>query len=222
MAARLVPTFPCTDLRAALAFWSSLGFTTAPGAHDGPTPLRHPCGAELRLVSAATPSAAEVTLVLDSAVLVDRLLSDWAGVAAAAIRAPSDTDDGFRRGSVTDPSGNVLVVEGPREAPPTWTGLYIDTPAVDDDGIAFWERAFQREVVDDDGTYAVLAGTTEFDIEIQRIGEPTSRFHIDFSVDDVDEAADRFESYGAVRIDRIEGWWVMRAPTGQVFCLVPR
>jgi predicted enzyme related to lactoylglutathione lyase len=47
------------------------------------------------------------------------------------------------------------------------------------------------------------------------------RVHIDIESDDIDAEVARLEKLGAQRIEAIEDWVVLEAPTGQRFCVVP-
>jgi hypothetical protein len=44
--------------------------------------------------------------------------------------------------------------------------------------------------------------------------------HLDIETDELDAEVTRLESLGAVREGFCKRWWVMRAPTGQRFCVV--
>ena len=57
------------------------------------------------------------------------------------------------------------------------------------------------------------------DIEVQQVSHE-SRVHIDIESDDVEAEAARLEKLGAKRVEKIETWVVMEAPTGQRFCVV--
>ena len=56
-------------------------------------------------------------------------------------------------------------------------------------------------------------------VEVQRVAHE-SRVHLDIETDDVEAEVQRLEALGATRIERVETWWVMAAPTGQRFCVV--
>ncbi len=56
-------------------------------------------------------------------------------------------------------------------------------------------------------------------IEVQKV-DHASRVHIDIETDDIDAEVARLEQLGAKRLDRINTWVVMEAPTGQRFCVV--
>jgi len=57
-------------------------------------------------------------------------------------------------------------------------------------------------------------------IEVQAVTHP-SRVHLDIESDDVEAEVRRLEKLGATRIEQIRTWWVMEAPTGQRFCVIP-
>ncbi len=102
--------------------------------------------------------------------------------------------------------------------------LLIDCQAESlDKAVAFWRDALHLEAgpeAGSDGRYWKLEGG-DIDVLIQRVEWPSS-YHIDIEADDVDAEAARLESLGATRKRRIDSWWVMRAPTGHDFCVVPR
>ena len=56
-------------------------------------------------------------------------------------------------------------------------------------------------------------------IEVQKVEHP-SRVHLDIESDDVEAEAARLEKLGAKRIEKIQTWWVMEAPTGHRFCVI--
>jgi hypothetical protein len=56
-------------------------------------------------------------------------------------------------------------------------------------------------------------------IEVQSVSHP-SRVHLDIETDDVDLEVQRLEKLGAKKIQKINTWWIMEAPTGQRFCVV--
>ena len=91
---------------------------------------------------------------------------------------------------------------------------------------AFWSRALNLPIADPDeggrGRYAVLGGAPGgLHVEVQKVEHP-SRVHLDIEADDIDAEAARLEALGARRIEFVRGrWWVMEAPTGHRFCVVP-
>jgi hypothetical protein len=59
----------------------------------------------------------------------------------------------------------------------------------------------------------------ELSVQIQRV-DHESRVHIDIETDDIPAEVARLEKLGATIDKRMERWVVMRAPTGQRFCVV--
>ena len=47
------------------------------------------------------------------------------------------------------------------------------------------------------------------------------RVHLDIKSDDVESEVTRLERLGAKRVRRVKSWWVMEAPSGHRFCVVP-
>jgi hypothetical protein len=56
-------------------------------------------------------------------------------------------------------------------------------------------------------------------IEVQKVDHP-SRVHLDIESDDVEAEVVRLEKLGARKIEKIQTWWVMEAPTGHRFCVI--
>lgn len=90
----------------------------------------------------------------------------------------------------------------------------------------FWSQALGLEVQDYDegglGLYATLSdGPGGLHIEVQKVAHP-SRVHLDIEADDIEAEVARLEKLGATRIEFVrERWWVMEAPSGHRFCVVP-
>lgn len=105
-------------------------------------------------------------------------------------------------------------------------GLIIDCQAPDlAQSAAFWAEALGYPIRPAAGpagrNYAVLDTRPEDPhIEVQRVEHP-SRVHLDIETDDLEAEVRRLEALGAKRVAQIERWWVMEAPTGQRFCVVP-
>jgi hypothetical protein len=58
-------------------------------------------------------------------------------------------------------------------------------------------------------------------IEVQKVAHP-SRVHLDIETDNIEAEVARLEKLGAKRIAFVrERWWVMEAPSGHRFCVVP-
>jgi predicted enzyme related to lactoylglutathione lyase len=62
-------------------------------------------------------------------------------------------------------------------------------------------------------------GPVGLHIEVQKVEHP-SRVHLDIETDDIEAEVQRLEGLGAKRLQRVQTWWVMEAPTGQRFCVV--
>ena len=104
-------------------------------------------------------------------------------------------------------------------------GILIDCN-VEDIGEAarFWAGALGPEVDPDHpgtrGNYVMLeTPPDEISVQIQRV-EHESRVHIDIETDDIAAEVERLEKLGATVDRRMERWVVMRAPSGQRFCIV--
>ena len=104
-------------------------------------------------------------------------------------------------------------------------GILIDCN-VDNIGEAarFWAGALGRPVDSDHpgtrGNYVMLeTPPDEISVQIQRVSHE-SRVHIDIETDDIAAEVERLEKLGATVDTRMERWVVMRAPSGQRFCIV--
>jgi hypothetical protein len=104
-------------------------------------------------------------------------------------------------------------------------GILIDCN-VDDIGAAaeFWAEALGRPIdaghPGTRGNYVMLETPPgEWSVQIQRV-DHESRVHIDIETDDIAAEAARLEKLGATVDERKERWVVMRAPSGQRFCIV--
>lgn len=104
-------------------------------------------------------------------------------------------------------------------------GILIDCNSDDIDAAArFWAEALGRPVDRDHpgtrGNYRMLeTPPDELCVQIQRV-EHESRVHLDIETDDIPAEVARLEKLGATVDRRLERWVVMRAPTGQRFCVV--
>jgi len=105
-------------------------------------------------------------------------------------------------------------------------GLIIDCMGEDVERSAeFWSSALGMRTVastrpEDEGYRLLDAASRDLDIEVQQVSHP-SGVHLDIETDDVEAEVSRLERLGAVRERRVRDWWIMRAPTGQAFCVVP-
>ncbi len=88
----------------------------------------------------------------------------------------------------------------------------------------FWGGALGMEIRDLPGEegqkYVRLVDPGDrLHIEVQSVSHP-SRVHLDIETDDIEAEVRRLEALGARRVQQVQGWWVMEAPTGQRFCVV--
>jgi len=103
--------------------------------------------------------------------------------------------------------------------------LLIDCNTDDIEAAArFWGAALGRDIDRDHpgtrGNYVMLATLPEEPIvQLQRV-EHESRVHLDIETDDIDAEVKRLEALGAKRVEFIQRWWVMEAPTGHRFCVI--
>lgn len=65
----------------------------------------------------------------------------------------------------------------------------------------------------------LLTKPDEVHIEVQRVPHE-SRVHLDIETDDLEAEVRRLEALGAKRVEYIDTWCVIEAPTGQRFCVV--
>jgi hypothetical protein len=88
----------------------------------------------------------------------------------------------------------------------------------------FWAEALGRPIDPDHpgtrGNYVMLeTPPDEISVQIQRV-DHESRVHIDIEADDIAAEVERLEKLGATVDTRMDRWVVMRAPSGQRFCIV--
>ena len=89
----------------------------------------------------------------------------------------------------------------------------------------FWSKALGYEIRpsdDPDNSNYVVLDTREGDpyIEIQTVEHP-SRVHLDIKTDDLEAEVQRLERLGATRVKKVKHWWVLEAPSGHRFCVIP-
>ena len=99
--------------------------------------------------------------------------------------------------------------------------VLFDVEAKDFDAVTdFWAAALQREIKrEPGGRYAGLPG--EVDVLVQSAIPGREGMHVDIETDNVDAEVERLEKLGASKREQVEDWWVMTAPDGQPFCVVP-
>ena len=89
-------------------------------------------------------------------------------------------------------------------------------------GAKFWSSALGMPEQKHEGRYVVLdAAERDVHVEVQHV-EHESRVHLDIESDDVPAEVARLEALGATRVPQEHAgtWVVLRAPTGQLFCVV--
>jgi hypothetical protein len=93
-----------------------------------------------------------------------------------------------------------------------------------DDAVAFWSAALGRAALpakEEDGPdYRELTTAAGEPILLLQKVDHESRIHLDIEADDLEAEVVRLEALGAKRIRFLKRWWLMRAPSGQVFCVV--
>jgi hypothetical protein len=100
-----------------------------------------------------------------------------------------------------------------------------DTDDLDSDA-EFWGRALGRQVVTrnvepEDRNYRRLKGDpSQPRILIQKVSHP-SRVHLDIETDDIEAEVARLERLGAKKVEKVRYFWVLEAPSGHRFCVVP-
>jgi hypothetical protein len=104
-------------------------------------------------------------------------------------------------------------------------GILIDCNVEDIQAAAqFWAEALGRPDYPDHpgtrGNYVMLENRPDqISIQIQRV-DHESRVHLDIETDDIPAEVVRLEKLGATVDQKLERWVVMRAPSGQRFCVV--
>ena len=104
--------------------------------------------------------------------------------------------------------------------------LIIDCETNDLDLMAeFWSKALGYDIEPSsdpqDAGYRYLktpAGRPM--IAVQQVTHP-SRVHLDIKTDNVDAEVERLERLAARKVGKTNDWWVMEAPSGHRFCVVP-
>ncbi|HEU4809160.1 MAG TPA: VOC family protein [Sphingomicrobium sp.] len=104
-------------------------------------------------------------------------------------------------------------------------GILIDCNVEDIEAAArFWAEALGRPIDPGHpgtrGNYVMLETPPgEWSVQVQRV-DHESRVHLDIETDDIAAEVARLEKLGATVDTRMERWVVMRAPSGQRFCVV--
>ena len=104
--------------------------------------------------------------------------------------------------------------------------IIIDCKTADlDNDVSFWSAALGCEAGPRPGPgdehYRLLqTDPSQPKVLLQNVDHP-SRVHLDIETDDIEAEVGRLEGLGAIRLERVRDWWVMQAPSGHRFCVVP-
>jgi hypothetical protein len=104
--------------------------------------------------------------------------------------------------------------------------IIIDCKTADlDVAAAFWGDAlgYRVECFEDavNAGYRKLVTPDDQPIVLVQSVDHDSRVHLDIETSDVEVEVRRLESLGARRVRRVRDWWIMEAPTGHRFCVLP-
>jgi len=105
-------------------------------------------------------------------------------------------------------------------------GLIIDCKTDDLNKEAeFWSNALGYRIrpsdeAEDEGYMILDTPDGEPYIEVQSVEHP-SRVHLDIKTDNLEAEVQRLERLGAIRVKMVKRWWVMEAPSGHRFCVIP-
>lgn len=84
----------------------------------------------------------------------------------------------------------------------------------------FWAGAFGSTVDDSEDHYRSAGSPRGVEVFVQRLGTGDARIHLDIETDSIDAEVARLEALGASRVGKVQSWWVMRDPAGNLFCVV--
>lgn len=105
--------------------------------------------------------------------------------------------------------------------------LVIDCETDDLDGDAeFWGAALGCRVVtrnaepEDENYRGLEVDPSQPRMLVQKVSHP-SRVHLDIETDDIDAEVARLERLGARKVEKVRYFWVLEAPSGHRFCVVP-
>jgi predicted enzyme related to lactoylglutathione lyase len=103
--------------------------------------------------------------------------------------------------------------------------IVIDVPAGGhEQEVAFWQTAtgqpLQHYQKFPEYHGAQLPGK-DLGFLVQRLHDGPARVHLDIHTDNLDAEVARLEQAGAVRVQQVNGWWIMQDPAGLPFCVIP-
>jgi hypothetical protein len=105
-------------------------------------------------------------------------------------------------------------------------GIIIDCETDDlEREAAFWSQALgygirRSDDPEDEGYVCLDTPAGEPYIEVQSVDHASS-VHLDLKTDDLEAEVARLERLGATRLRKVKHWWVMQAPSGHRFCVIP-
>jgi catechol 2,3-dioxygenase-like lactoylglutathione lyase family enzyme len=103
--------------------------------------------------------------------------------------------------------------------------VVFDYPSeIHDAGLRFWQAALDAHARRGrtHPEYHVLEHPAALgSLLVQNLSVGAGRLHLDIEADDTDAEVDRLVSAGAVVVERIDDWIVLRDPAGLLFCVVP-
>jgi hypothetical protein len=103
--------------------------------------------------------------------------------------------------------------------------IVVDVPDTDhDQELAFWQSALGRRLTRYEHApeyHGTDLQSPDLRLLIQRLEDGSGRVHLDIHTDDLDAEVARLEALGAVRVQYVKRWWVMRDPAGLPFCVIP-
>lgn len=105
--------------------------------------------------------------------------------------------------------------------------LVIDCETDHLDGDAkFWGAALGCKVLtrnqepEDENYRGLEVDPSQPRILVQKVSHP-SRVHLDIETDDIDAEVARLERLGAKKVEKVRSFWILEAPSGHRFCVVP-
>jgi len=91
-----------------------------------------------------------------------------------------------------------------------------------DDAAAFWSRALGVRTSSPEGEpqFTTLHDAVPGYVTAIQSVDDEPRYHLDIETDDVEAEAARLVALGATVVARPPGWFVLRAPSGHILCVV--
>ncbi len=104
------------------------------------------------------------------------------------------------------------------------SGFIIDCKTEDlKQATRFWSKAlgldYQKKPPHPNKYVALDGEPRDLHIEVQNV-KHSSRVHLDIETDNIEAEVRRLKKLGAKEVRRARAWVVMKAPTGQRFCVV--